>query len=91
MKAKFLAISFGILALTSACNNNSESTAKENDTTIAEAKDTAVAVAPAPRLNPSGYRQRGCYPGIFGGTAKIKKDSPRQTKKTGQERSGCLQ
>ena len=47
MKTKFLAISCGILALASACNNDSESKAKETETTETAPKDTAVAVAPA--------------------------------------------
>ena len=42
MKAKFLAISCGLLALASACNNSSESKAKETDTTNAMTTDTAA-------------------------------------------------
>ena len=45
MKAKFLVISCGILALTSACNNSSESKAKETDTATAMATDTTAAMA----------------------------------------------
>ena len=48
MKAKFLMISCGIVLLTSACNNASESKSTGTDTAEAMPKDTAVAVVPAP-------------------------------------------
>ena len=45
MKAKFLVIPCGILALASACNNSSETKAKETDTATAMTTDTAATAA----------------------------------------------
>jgi len=49
MKAKFLVIPCGILALASACNNSSESKAKETDTANAMATDTTAAATAMPK------------------------------------------
>ena len=46
MKAKFLVISCGILALASACNNSTESKAKETDTASTMSTDTTAAAMP---------------------------------------------
>jgi len=47
MKAKFFLIAFGMLVLSTACNNT-EKKATDADSTKAAAKDTVAAVAPAP-------------------------------------------
>ena len=86
MKAKILAISCGFLAITSACNNNSESTAKENDTTMAEAKDTAVAVAPAsPTETPPVIDSAAVTREFLAAQQKSKKTTPAKPKKQGKK------
>ncbi len=86
MKAKFLAISFGILAITSSCNNNSESTAKENDTTMTEAKDTAAAVAPAPPAEtPPVIDSAAVTREFLAAQQKSKKTAPAKPKKQGKK------
>ena len=77
MKAKFLVISCGILALASACNNSSESKAKETDTANAMTTDTSTAMP-----------KDSAAPGPLGsrpGEEKNKKGSAPQTQKAGHK------
>jgi protein TonB len=86
MKAKFLVISCGILALASACNNSSDSKAKETDTANAMStdtaaampKDTAVVAAPAPAIDSAAVTRE-----FLAAQKKTKKTPPPKPKKQG--------
>jgi outer membrane biosynthesis protein TonB len=87
MKTKFLAISCGILALTSACNNNSESNAKETATAETVAKDTGAAVAPAaatPAETPPVIDSAAVTREFLAAQKKSKKTAPAKPKTQGK-------
>ena len=83
MKAKFLVISCGILALASACNNSGESKAKETDTTNAMTTDTTTAmtkdtVVVTPAIDSAAVTRE-----FLAAQKKTKKTTPPKPKKQG--------
>jgi len=86
MKAKLLAISCGLLVLSSACNNSSESKTTGDDTSTAMAKDTAMAVAPtpAPAETPPAIDSAAVTREYLAAQKKTKKTTPAKPKKQGK-------
>ena len=86
MKAKFLVISCGVLALASACNNSSESKAKETDTANAMATDTAAATMAMPKdtvVVAAAIDSAAVTKEFLAAQKKTKKTTPPKPKKQG--------
>jgi len=84
MKAKILMISCGIIFLTSACNNGSKSESTGTDTSKEMAKDTAVAVTPAPAETAPAIDSAAVTREYLAAQKKTKKTTPAKPKKQGK-------
>lgn len=83
MKAKFLLIPCGILALASACNNSSESKAKETDTATAMTTDTATAMPKDTVVMAAAIDSAAVTREFMAAQKKTKKTTPPKPKKQG--------
>ena len=84
MKAKFLVIPCGILALASACNNSSESKAKETDTATAMSTDTTTAMAKDTVMVTPAIDSAAVTREFLAAQKKTKKTAPPAPKKQGK-------
>jgi hypothetical protein len=84
MKAKFLVIPCGILALASACNNSSESKAKETDTATAMSTDTTTAMAKDTVMATPAIDSAAVTREFLAAQKKSKKTAPPKPKKQGK-------
>jgi outer membrane biosynthesis protein TonB len=83
MKAKFLVISCGILALASACNNSTESKAKETDTASTMSTDTTAAAMPKDTVVAAAIDSAAVTREFLAAQKKTKKAAPPKPKKQG--------
>jgi protein TonB len=84
MKAKFLVIPCGILALASACNNSSETKAKETDTATAMTTDTTSMAMPKDTVVVAAAIDSAAVTKEFlAAQKKTKKQTPPKPKKQG--------
>ena len=84
MKAKFLVIPCGILALASACNNSSETKAKETDTATAMTTDTTAMAMPKDTVVVAAAIDSAAVTKEFlAAQKKTKKQAPPKPKKQG--------